>query len=137
MKILINACYGGFGLSRAFRNIFNERHPDRPLENDCLARKNRADPDIIALFEELGSEKSSGHYAKLEIDEIPDGMKWNIHDYDGMESVEYTLPYEQIIVDLLNIIKKRDVVLNPFTKSLLERDVILKDEILVPSWMEH
>lgn len=135
MKILINTCCGGFCLSQEFQNIFNERHPDRPLENGRLGRKQRADTDIITLFEELGSEKSSDDYSKIEIYEIPYGMKWSVHDYDGMERVEYTLPYEQIIIDLLNIIKKRDVELNPFTKSLLEKDIILKDGILVPGWM--
>ena len=47
----------------------------------------RDDPDLIAVIEELGPA-ASGRYGKIEVVEIPDGIKWVIDEYDGMEHVE-------------------------------------------------
>jgi len=49
--------------------------------------KTRTDKDLISVFEELGSEKSSGMCAKLGVVEIPDGIDFVIEEYDGYESV--------------------------------------------------
>ena len=47
----------------------------------------RADPLLVQVVEELG-DKANGSHAKLKIVEIPDGVKWEIDQYDGMESVD-------------------------------------------------
>jgi len=47
----------------------------------------RDDPILVSIVEDLGSEKCSGDYAKLVIVEIPDKVKWEIQEYDGMEWV--------------------------------------------------
>lgn len=47
----------------------------------------RNDKDLIAVIEELGDE-ANGRCGKIRIVEIPDDISWEIHDYDGMESVE-------------------------------------------------
>ena len=47
----------------------------------------RDDPLLVAAVEQLGS-KANGTHASLEVVEIPDGIKWNIHNYDGIEHVE-------------------------------------------------
>ncbi len=47
---------------------------------------NRADPLLVQTVEELGGE-ADGSCAKLRIVEIPDGVDWEINEYDGMESV--------------------------------------------------
>lgn len=47
----------------------------------------RTDPELIKVVEELG-EASYGEYARLEVVEIPDGIKWEIDDYDGVETIE-------------------------------------------------
>ena len=44
----------------------------------------RDDKDLIAVVEEMGSA-ASGRFAKLEIVEIPDGVEWEIEEYDGLE----------------------------------------------------
>jgi hypothetical protein len=46
----------------------------------------RDDQDLVKAVEELG-EAASGKCAKLKVIEIPDGIEWEIDDYDGMESV--------------------------------------------------
>lgn len=47
----------------------------------------RDDPHLVQVVEELGA-KASGECAKLKIVKIPDDVKWEISEYDGMESVE-------------------------------------------------
>ncbi len=46
----------------------------------------RADPDLVRVVEELG-DAANGDCAKLRVIEIPDGVSWEIDEYDGMESV--------------------------------------------------
>jgi hypothetical protein len=41
---------------------------------------------LIAVVEELG-EAANGWAASLKIVEIPDGVEWFIHEYDGREHV--------------------------------------------------
>ncbi len=46
----------------------------------------RNDENLIKVIEELKAE-ANGLCAKLEIRDIPDGVKFEINDYDGMESI--------------------------------------------------
>lgn len=83
IKVVINGCYGGFGLSSeayAFLGI--------PWDGFGYAYRNdRTDPELIECIETLG-EKANGKHASLEIVEIPDDVDWYIDDYDGIESIE-------------------------------------------------
>lgn len=47
----------------------------------------RIDKDLISVIEELG-EEANDEYSKLKIVEIPDGVQWEIDDYDGWETIE-------------------------------------------------
>ena len=47
---------------------------------------NRADPLLVQVVEELGTD-ANGSCAELKIVEIPDGVDWEIDEYDGMESI--------------------------------------------------
>lgn len=50
----------------------------------------RTDPDLIAVVEELGGGHrtgASGSCANLEIVEIPDGIEYEIDEYDGIETI--------------------------------------------------
>ncbi len=49
--------------------------------------EDRSDPKLIQVVEELG-EEANGPCAELRIIEIPDGINWEVSEYDGMESVE-------------------------------------------------
>lgn len=46
----------------------------------------RNDPILIQVVEEFGKE-ANGHTASLKVVEIPDDVKWHIHEYDGLEHV--------------------------------------------------
>lgn len=138
MKIVINRCYGGFGVSEALiRRVAEERGltlypdsrhggllttwwtvpPDDP--NRVFSEKaqsaavwpglsrveklqvntfysdftiptgsswDRTDPLLVKLVEELGT-KADGPHAELEVVEIPDGVEWEISEYDGIETI--------------------------------------------------
>jgi len=47
----------------------------------------RADKLLIQVVEELGSERASGGCAELKIVEIPDGVDYEISEYDGNEHI--------------------------------------------------
>lgn len=83
MKLVINKCYGGFGLSRLAYERLAELGGRLPLDPDS---DNRADPLLIQVVEELGT-RANGSCAELAIVEIPDGIEWEINEYDGSESV--------------------------------------------------
>lgn len=48
--------------------------------------KDRTDKNLIKVVESL-KEKANGSCAQLEIIDIPDGVEWEIQDYDGIERV--------------------------------------------------
>lgn len=132
MKIVINKCYGGFGLSdlayerlielgipvkkykegkRGKDGLFKREKQNEgkiifdrrlsPIDDklnselsirvlgrywDCWIDRDRTNELLIRVVEELG-DKSNGRHAKLQIVEIPDGIKWFIDEYDGIESI--------------------------------------------------
>ena len=113
MKVAINTCFGGFGISNeAFEKLLDrkgiafdkvEADEDRKLMgasyyeaghsgdedyylSDYDMTQNRADPDLIAVIEEF-KEKANSWAADIRIVEVPDDVKWHIHEYDGLEHV--------------------------------------------------
>lgn len=46
----------------------------------------RTDEDMIGVIEEIGSE-ADGICGEIKIVEIPDGVEWEVDNYDGMESI--------------------------------------------------
>lgn len=103
IKIVINSCYGGFGLSDKAVNRLAEIGNSvaisyqKKCESDPkykVVTKNchsfssisRTDPDLVRVVEELGDE-ASGLYAGLSVVEIPDDVDWMIEEYDGQEWV--------------------------------------------------
>lgn len=47
----------------------------------------RHNPELVAAVEQLGSAVASGEHAELKVVEIPDGVEYEIDEYDGMESI--------------------------------------------------
>lgn len=116
MKIVLNSCYGGFGLSdEAIKMYLNLSISDSQskwfgwtiVESTSiwgaiywelysgLTKKsfydgdiNRTDPTLIKVVETLG-EKANGDCAELCIEDIPSGTLYKIDEYDGIESIIY------------------------------------------------
>jgi hypothetical protein len=104
MKVLVNDCYGGYGISLEAELLYltkkgisfellEERYGNGKYlidgeETYCEIR--RDDPILIEVVEEIGSEKASGMHAELSISEIPDGCHYSIHEYDGTEYIDST-----------------------------------------------
>ena len=131
MKIIVNRCYGGFGISEkainryaelagitlyrftdkringnldlkhfmpyeeGMKNVFTIYHSTKPLKDDGTYAEDswwydgnldRNDPVLVQVVEELGKD-ANGDYAELRIVEIPDDVKWEIDDYDGIETI--------------------------------------------------
>jgi hypothetical protein len=139
MKIVLNGCYGGFGLSYEamvvywharcrdlyfYRDIsvyddYSKVHKyERISLADIQRSRNtwigyiycttedqgeyldhfpenvvsdrdieRTDPILISVVETMGSEAASGRFAKLYIEEIPNGTQYKIDEYDGIEEL--------------------------------------------------
>ena len=82
MKIVINNDYGGFGLSEeAYKAL------GIPWDGYGFAfDDDRANPKLIKVVEELG-ERVNGGCANLKVVEIPDGVSYDIAEYDGWEHI--------------------------------------------------
>jgi len=109
MKVVINSCFGGFGLSdAAFEELLNRKgvaweKVKTKYELDAYYKaghleeedhylsysqftENRADPDLVAVVEQFGKDVNTP-YSSIKIVEVPDDVKWYIHEYDGLEHV--------------------------------------------------
>ena len=133
MKVVINKCYGGYGLSRLAlqryaelkkmppvlfytSDPFNDRYRrvsatddlqgsisvccvgedlgefttgDEAYKNQVLEdhKIERHDPILVKVVEELKAE-ADAHFAKLKIVKIPDGVEYDIAEYNGKESIQ-------------------------------------------------
>jgi hypothetical protein len=86
MKIVINTCHGGFGLSKTALALFNERAGAIVTNEDDIKRNN---PILVEIVEQIG-ETANGGFAKLKVVKIPDDVQWQIEEYDGVEWVAET-----------------------------------------------
>ena len=110
MKVVINSCFGGFGLSdAAFEELLNRKgvawekvissygttydyYEAGHLEEDdyYLSHRqfteNRADPELVAVVEQFGKDVNT-KYSELKIVDIPDDVEWIVEEYDGLEHV--------------------------------------------------
>ena len=85
-KIVISRSYSGFVLTEAMANRYNDLYnenfgTDLKAEDLYAEEIPRDDPMLIQVVNELG--EGSG----LKVVEIPEDVKWKIHDYDGIESI--------------------------------------------------
>lgn len=104
-KIVINNCYGGFGLSDEATILYAKRkgitlyskkenswntsfYTSSDMSKDSFYYPiiDRDDPDLITVVETLG-KRANGKYAQLKIVEIPNGVRWQIEEYDGSEHI--------------------------------------------------
>lgn len=115
MKIVINKCYGGFGLSHEAMMLYFEIkgipvYPDvYPEDGDDASNQivtywpvkeeDRVVGEVFPLsvydiertdpalvkVVEQLGDRASDHYSQLAVVEIPDDVKWMIQEYDGNE----------------------------------------------------
>ena len=95
-KVVINGCYGGFGLSQLALSNLYENYPDmvevykdyRGEDVMYLSDEvERHDKRLVEVVEALGSElASSGDYANLVIETIYNPV-YKVSEYYGYESI--------------------------------------------------
>ena len=90
-KVVINSCYGGFGLSEAAKRLFNRIEVDRKIpvtvwDEIWVGDIPRHHPILIQVVELLG-DAAGDDYSSLEVVEIT-GNQYRISEYDGYESVQ-------------------------------------------------
>jgi len=84
MKVVINTCYGGFGLSEESLKEYKLRA--RITGDISYWNIPRDCPYLVAMVEEGGTDVD-GIYSELKVVDVPDDVNWYIHEYDGMEHV--------------------------------------------------
>jgi len=85
MKVVINTCFGGFDLSDAAIERFCELDGCSPI-NFWAGMIDRNDPNLVRVVQELGKAADTP-YSELKVVEVPAGVKWHIHEYDGLEHI--------------------------------------------------
>ena len=99
-KVVISACYGGFGISKKGAlwilerlseeqkaNINeNGRHLDYSIMEELEGSRHH--PLLVEMVETLGTEEASDSCAELVVKEISGNM-YRVTEYDGYESLEF------------------------------------------------
>ena len=103
VKVVINADFGGFGLSNEAIREYGRRkglnlvakvddspfvffYKDEIKDENIFSERDipRDDLDLVAIVEEMG-KASWNQYSCLKVVEIPDDVDWYIQEYDGDE----------------------------------------------------
>ena len=84
MKVVINRCYGGFSLSEKAYEYLGIPWDEYGFK--CRDKEDRTNLKLVECVEKLG-EDANGTFAELKVVDIPDGVEWEIEEYDGMEWV--------------------------------------------------
>ena len=85
MKVVINRCFGGFGLSDEAMQLYAAKKGIK-LEGFYDWEISRNDPVLVEVVEHLG-EAANDWAADLKVVEIPEGVDWYVEDYDGVEHI--------------------------------------------------
>ena len=87
MKIVINACHGGFSLSAEAKQAYvAKKGMTQPVSELWESDLDRSDPMLVAVVLELGTAADTS-VSELRVVEIPDDVEWQIEEYDGSEWV--------------------------------------------------
>lgn len=107
-KVVINRCYGGFGLSDEAIELYGKLkgltlvkekgeyfnlcgytwYKDEVKEENFFNERDieRYDPVLAQVVEQLG-DSANGKFADLKVVEIPDDVNFTVEEYDGYEHV--------------------------------------------------
>lgn len=104
MKIVLNKCYGGFGLTKhqaellgyewkEFSPIMAAAYKSMLRENAGYAEGANEDKDRVnlILIESVERGDPSSWASDLCVYEIPDGAHWVISNYDGVETLYWSM----------------------------------------------
>jgi hypothetical protein len=112
-EVLYNTTYGGFWLPNEICKEFEEKYGEKLIPYHCK----RDDPRIVELFKKYENRE----YTEIDIAEVPKGCFWKIREYDGQESVSWTLPESIMIDDLRKVIMENTREgIHPITEQFLE-----------------
>ena len=86
--IVINRCFGGFGLSAIGQAEYKARTgiDVSGIVEFITDDIDRTCPALVAMVTE-DSGLYSGRSAELKVVEIPDGVSWHVSSYDGLEHI--------------------------------------------------
>lgn len=88
-KVVLNNCYGGFGLSEVGATEILKRKGSSEDWHRLAYGIERHDTDLIAVLEELGAAVVGDDYSELVIEEYDEeNFTYEINEYDGWESLE-------------------------------------------------
>lgn len=82
-RVVINDCYGGFGLSELAFTRYLEMASITD-ESFIYLDIERDDPYLVKIVNEMG-EKANDSCSKLKVVKIPADVNWIIQEYDGIE----------------------------------------------------
>lgn len=101
-RVVINKCYGGFGLSEEAIEWMRERYPEveemttlpgeefsdgsGPSEYVYTWDIPRDHEGLVEVVRELGKD-ASGQFAELQVVEVPDEVDWKVEEYGGLEKI--------------------------------------------------
>lgn len=101
MKVVINSCYGGFGVSQeGLQWLVDNKHwstgfgalleKDDNKETLYLTDRDavdlRTNKNLIEMIETLG-KIANAQFANLKVIEVPDDVEFEIEEYDGLEHI--------------------------------------------------
>lgn len=82
MKVVVNRQHGGYQLSKKAYDYLGIPWDEYGFEFS----DDRTNPRLVEVVETLGKDASGG-FANLEVVEVPDDVNWEIHNYDGWETI--------------------------------------------------
>ena len=90
MKVVINTCYGGFGLSQQAADMIEALLGDEY----CEGLVERHAPELVKVVEALGQDANDA-FSELKVVEIPEYADYTISEYDGCETLRWFLRPEE------------------------------------------
>jgi len=94
MKVVINRCYGGFGIPEKLHKHFDENELyEYEYPNTMEGRRMRTDEALIEFIETYGDDGAYEFgYSELWVVEIPDNATdWIVTTYDGYETLHWVV----------------------------------------------
>ncbi|MGI6612256.1 MAG: hypothetical protein ACOX0Z_01610 [Candidatus Nanosyncoccaceae bacterium] len=102
-RVIINNCYGSYGMSNRFLQElaeikggdFDEGCIILPDGQELYPEDLRMDQDALALLESRGLAYANTGSSRLNVVEIPQGMKYQIHEHDGGETIRPIVKFDE------------------------------------------